>query len=105
VKEGSPIKGIDDLAGKRVAALVRSTYARIILEQVPKAILVEFEDQPSAFRALVQGTVDAYTSDGVQLYGLKHTALWGMYQWLDRAPKGRNEMGVWLRRHDEYSKG
>jgi predicted dithiol-disulfide oxidoreductase (DUF899 family) len=28
--------------------------------------------------------------------------LWGMYQWLDRAPKGRNESGVWWRRHDEY---
>jgi predicted dithiol-disulfide oxidoreductase (DUF899 family) len=32
-------------------------------------------------------------------------ALWGMYQWLDRAPKGRNETGVWWRRHDEYEKG
>jgi len=31
-------------------------------------------------------------------------ALWGMYQWLDRAPKGRNETGVWWRRHDEYDK-
>ena len=31
--------------------------------------------------------------------------LWGMYQWLDRAPKGRNEAGVWWwRRHDEYDK-
>ncbi len=30
-------------------------------------------------------------------------ALWGMYQWLDRAPKGRNETGVWWRRHDEYN--
>jgi len=28
--------------------------------------------------------------------------LWGMYQWLDRAPRGRNEAGVWWRRHDEY---
>jgi predicted dithiol-disulfide oxidoreductase (DUF899 family) len=28
--------------------------------------------------------------------------LWGAYQWLDRAPKGRNEHGVWWRRHDEY---
>src|SRR5512142_2083379 len=28
--------------------------------------------------------------------------LWGMYQWLDRAPLGRNEAGVWWRRHDEY---
>jgi predicted dithiol-disulfide oxidoreductase (DUF899 family) len=30
--------------------------------------------------------------------------LWGMYQWLDRAPMGRNESGVWWRRHDEYGK-
>jgi predicted dithiol-disulfide oxidoreductase (DUF899 family) len=30
--------------------------------------------------------------------------LWGMYQWLDRAPKGRNETGVWWRRHDEYKR-
>ena len=30
--------------------------------------------------------------------------LWGMYQWLDRAPLGRNENGVWWRRHDEYDK-
>ena len=28
--------------------------------------------------------------------------LWGMYQWLDRAPLGRNETGHWWRRHDEY---
>jgi predicted dithiol-disulfide oxidoreductase (DUF899 family) len=31
-------------------------------------------------------------------------AIWGMYAWLDRAPKGRNETGFWLRRHDEYDK-
>src|SRR4030088_1072461 len=28
--------------------------------------------------------------------------LWGMYQWFDRAPLGRNETGIWWRRHDEY---
>ena len=34
-------------------------------------------------------------------------ALWGMYQWLDRAPKGRNEdePGIWWRLHNEYGKG
>lgn len=31
-------------------------------------------------------------------------SLWGIYQWLDRAPRGRNETGVWWRRHDEYAK-
>ena len=32
-------------------------------------------------------------------------ALWGMYAWLDRAPLGRNETGVWWKRHDEYAQG
>jgi predicted dithiol-disulfide oxidoreductase (DUF899 family) len=31
-------------------------------------------------------------------------ALWGMFQWLDRAPMGRNETDLWWRRHDEYGK-
>jgi predicted dithiol-disulfide oxidoreductase (DUF899 family) len=31
--------------------------------------------------------------------------LWGMYQWFDRAPKGRNETGPpWFRRRDEYDR-
>ena len=30
--------------------------------------------------------------------------IWGMYQWLDRAPRGRNETGIWWHRHDEYVK-
>jgi predicted dithiol-disulfide oxidoreductase (DUF899 family) len=37
-------------------------------------------------------------------YGRGVDAIWGMYQWLDRAPFGRNENGVWWRRHDEYDK-
>jgi predicted dithiol-disulfide oxidoreductase (DUF899 family) len=28
--------------------------------------------------------------------------LWGMYQWLDRAPRGRNETGIWWRHRDAY---
>lgn len=35
-------------------------------------------------------------------YGRGLDALWGMYPWLDRAPRGRNETGPWWRRHDEY---
>ncbi|MFX1676751.1 DUF899 domain-containing protein [Paraburkholderia sp. A2WS-5] len=30
--------------------------------------------------------------------------LWSMYQWLDRAPAGRNEAGIWWKRHDEYGR-
>jgi ABC-type amino acid transport substrate-binding protein len=74
VKKGSPIKGIRDIDGKRIAAQQGSTNARIIRERAPKAILREFPDQPAAFQALVQGQVDAYTNDGIQLAGLKHKA-------------------------------
>ena len=70
VKEGSPIRGIQDITGKRVGAQQGSTNERIVRERVPQAQLVVFPDQPSAFTALVQGRVDTYTNDGIQLAGL-----------------------------------
>ncbi|HEY5913987.1 MAG TPA: DUF899 domain-containing protein [Verrucomicrobiae bacterium] len=78
------------------------------------------EGNPVADNAAVTGTdVATYTRErpGMSAFALEdgtvyHTysayargldALWGMYQWLDCAPKGRNETGgVWWRRHDEY---
>jgi predicted dithiol-disulfide oxidoreductase (DUF899 family) len=59
-------------------------------------------DRPgmSAF-ALEDGVV--YHTYSTYARGLD--GLWGMYQWLDRAPKGRNETGPWWRRHDEYDEG
>jgi ABC-type amino acid transport substrate-binding protein len=74
VKKGTPIKGIESIAGKRVAAQQGSTNARIIRERAPNAKLVEFPDQPAAFQALAQGQVQAYTNDGIQLAGLKAKA-------------------------------
>jgi polar amino acid transport system substrate-binding protein len=71
VKKGSPIKSISNIDGKRIAAQQGSTNARIIREKAPKAVLREFPDQPAAFQALLQGQVDAYTNDGIQLAGLK----------------------------------
>src|SRR5438552_9401256 len=76
---------------------------------------------PVAFATMVGTDVAAYTrerpgmsafvlEDGVVYHAYSTYArgvdgLWGMFQWLDRAPKGRNETGVWWRRHDEYNKG
>jgi ABC-type amino acid transport substrate-binding protein len=74
VKKGSPIKGIQSIDGRRIAAQQGSTNARIIRERAPRAQLREFPDQPAAFQALVQGQVDAYTNDGIQLAGLKSKA-------------------------------
>ena len=76
-------------------------------------------ESPSAEMAAMTGTdVATYTRErpGMSAFVLEdgvvyHTysayargldGLWGMYQWLDRAPKGRNETGIWWRRHDEY---
>jgi predicted dithiol-disulfide oxidoreductase (DUF899 family) len=55
--------------------------------------------------------LSAFALEGGRVYHTYSTysrgldGLWGMYQWLDRAPRGRNETGVWWRRHDEYDKG
>ena len=74
VKKGGAIKGIQTIAGKRIAAQQGSTNAKIIRERVPSAKLLEFPDQPAAFQALAQGQVQAYTNDGIQLAGLKAKA-------------------------------
>jgi predicted dithiol-disulfide oxidoreductase (DUF899 family) len=80
-----------------------------------------WQERPVAQMAATCGTdVPTYTrerpgmsafvhEDGVVYHAYSTYArgldgLWGMYQWLDRAPKGRNETGVWWRRHDEYDK-
>jgi predicted dithiol-disulfide oxidoreductase (DUF899 family) len=75
---------------------------------------------PVTFAAMVGTDVATYTRErpGMSAFALEdgvvyHTysaysrgldGLWGMYQWLDRAPKGRNETDLWFRRHDEYGK-
>jgi polar amino acid transport system substrate-binding protein/glutamate/aspartate transport system substrate-binding protein len=74
VKKGSPIKGVNDIGGKRIASQQGSTNAKIIREKYQQAQLREFPDQPAAFQALLQGQVDAYTNDGIQLAGLKAKA-------------------------------
>ena len=48
--------------------------------------------------------VDGVACHTYSTYGRGLDALWGMYSWLDRAPKGRNEPEVWWRRNDEYGK-
>src|SRR5262249_37810684 len=76
---------------------------------------------PVAQMAAMTGTDEAtYTRErpGMSAFALEdgvvyHTysafsrgldGLWGMYQWLDRAPRGRNETGVWWRHHDAYGR-
>ncbi len=72
VKKGSPIKGIQNIAGKRIACQQGSTNERVLREKYPQANLVVFPDQAAGYTALTQGKVDTYTNDGIQLWGLKY---------------------------------
>jgi predicted dithiol-disulfide oxidoreductase (DUF899 family) len=45
---------------------------------------------------------DGVVHHAYSTYGRGVDGIWGMYPWLDRAPRGRNEQGPWWRRHDEY---
>ena len=74
VKKGSPIRGVKDIVGKRIGTQQGSTNERVMRERYPQAHLIVFQDQPSAFTALTQGKLDAYTNDGIQLWGLKYKA-------------------------------
>ena len=73
----------------KIAAMT-GTDARTYTRERPGLSAFALED------GVVYHTYSAYARglDGV----------WGMYQWLDRAPKGRNETGIWWRRHDEYDR-
>ena len=73
--------------GKKIAASAGTDWATFTREAPGM----------SAF-ALEDGVV--YHTYSTYARGLD--VLWGVYQWLDRAPKGRNETGLWMRRHDEY---
>ncbi len=71
VKKGSGIKSVADLAGKRVGATQATTNEKAIRVVAPNAEIVVFQDHPSGFLALEQGKVDAYTTDGIILAGLR----------------------------------
>ena len=79
--------GVEGLWGTEIASTVGTDWATYRREG-PGVSAFALED------GVVYHTYSAYER-GVD-------GLWGMYQWLDRAPLGRNETGFWYRRHDEY---
>ena len=82
------LRGADERRGVSTQAAMSGTDTATYIREQPGM---------SAFvlqRGVVHHTYSTYSR------GLD--GLWGMYQWLDRAPKGRNDNEVWWRRHDEY---
>jgi predicted dithiol-disulfide oxidoreductase (DUF899 family) len=74
-------------AATKLAATVGTDWATYIRET------------PGMSAFVLEGGVVYHTYSA---YARGLDALWATYQWLDRAPKGRNETGFWFRRHDEY---
>ena len=58
-------------------------------------------ERPGVSAFVLENGVVYHTYSG---YSRGVDGIWGMYQWLDRAPRGRNETDIWWRRHDEYDK-
>jgi predicted dithiol-disulfide oxidoreductase (DUF899 family) len=88
--EPTPVEGGGNAFVDHIAAMT-GTDAATYRREAPGMSAFALED------GVVYHTYSAYAR------GLD--ALWGMYPWLDRAPKGRNETGPWFRRSDEYDKG
>jgi predicted dithiol-disulfide oxidoreductase (DUF899 family) len=83
-----PVAEVDPTDGASVFAAMSGTDTATYTRERPGLSAFALEG------GVVYHTYSAY-SRGVD-------AIWGMYQWLDRAPKGRNETRAWWRRHDEY---
>jgi predicted dithiol-disulfide oxidoreductase (DUF899 family) len=90
-RPGEPMQSTGSGGFVAQIAATAGTDAATFLRQLPGMSAFVLEDD------VVYHTYSAYAR------GLD--GLWGMYQWLDRAPKGRNETGgLWWRHHDEYDK-
>jgi polar amino acid transport system substrate-binding protein len=63
VKKGSPIKGVSDLGGKKVAVVKGSTNAEIVKKATPSAVTQEYDTSADAVTAVKAGQADAMIED------------------------------------------
>ena len=73
--------------------------------RVDKEYRFETEEGSASLAQLFRGRSQLLVYHTYSAYARGLDALWGMHQWLDRAPQGRNdEQGPWWVRHDEYGR-
>jgi polar amino acid transport system substrate-binding protein len=63
VKKGSPIKGVVDMNGHKLAVVKGSTNADIVKKQAPQAEAVYFSTSAEAITAVKNGQADAFMED------------------------------------------
>jgi predicted dithiol-disulfide oxidoreductase (DUF899 family) len=88
-EEAWPLPGDEEGPVAKIAAMTGTDVATYTRER------------PGMSAFVLEGGVVYHTYSA---YARGLDGLWGMYQWLDRAPLGRNEASIWWRRHDEYDK-
>lgn len=84
-------------------AMTETTLPPVVNESAARtgAEPLDYVRERPGLSAFVRDDGTVYHTYSAYARGLD--GLWGMYQWLDRAPKGRNEQGIWWRHHDSYS--
>lgn len=92
---------------RRAAPTAREQFSGKKTATVPDAMSTMSGVDTATYTREGPGISALVLEDGVvyhtySAYSRGLDALWGMYQWLDRTPKGRNEVSVWLRHHDKY---
>jgi ABC-type amino acid transport substrate-binding protein len=70
VKKDSDIKGVQDLAGKKVCTALGSTYEANIKKQAPRARLNLVDSYSECLELIQNGAVDAVSTDDVILTGM-----------------------------------
>lgn len=92
---------------RKPAPAAREPYSGKTTTTVPDVMAAMSGVDLSAYTRQGPGMSAFALEDGVvyhtySTYARGLDGLWGMYQWLDRAPKGRNETGAWVRHRDRY---
>ncbi|MDR3500884.1 MAG: DUF899 domain-containing protein [Parvibaculum sp.] len=83
-------------------AMTEATIPPVVIENAAStgaAPIAYLRERPGLSAFVLEDGVVYHT---YSTYARGLDGLWSMYQWLDRAPKGRNEEGVWWRHHDSY---
>jgi polar amino acid transport system substrate-binding protein len=74
VPEGSEIREVEDLNGRRVATAAGSTSEVNVQREAPEVEVLTYDTYPEALDALLAGEADAVSTDGAILLGLKDRA-------------------------------
>lgn len=100
VRADSPIKGTDDLAGRKLCSVTGSTSAQQIAKKVQGVNLQNFSTYSECVAGLTAGAVDALTTDDTILAGYASQAHYKGKVKLVGSPFTKERYGIGLKKGD-----